>query len=333
MRATRKTYSQGTSGQNDHWGAYTCKIATSTYTKSTSRLWNGLFLPEWKRNLIKDRPIAHLQAGHMGLQSYQLPDGVYAIPPHLLDLRSDTEIDWDLMNPVPVHNEMNIWFFWHSGFAHMHQYTQRNIRAWHRRFSRLGWVVRVLDNWPASASNVANFLELDLETFPRAFIDKTIGGDDAFQHMSDLVRWPLLLRYGGVYADVGIMQIGDLDKLWGQTVCNANSPIEVLSYTMAGVEGQDQSLSNYFMASNKHNPFFQRCHRLLLALWNGKTATKGMHSSPLLEALPRIGKGSNTCIEEYGETHGPEEASKLLTDYMIQGISIGLYTTFPSLSH
>jgi len=40
----------------------------------------------------------------------------------------------------------------------------------------------------------------DLGTFPQAFVEGRIGGEHAAQHTSDLVRFPLLLRYGGVYA-------------------------------------------------------------------------------------------------------------------------------------
>ncbi|KAL8935219.1 MAG: hypothetical protein Q9216_005529 [Gyalolechia sp. 2 TL-2023] len=78
-----------------------------------------------------------------------------------------------------------------------------------------GWKIRVLDRLPSSPLNEERFLDTtDPGTFPRAFIDRTIAGDYAPQHTSDLVRWPLLLRYGGVYADVGLLQIGDLDRLW-----------------------------------------------------------------------------------------------------------------------
>ena len=48
---------------------------------------------------------------------------------------------------------------------------------------------------------MANFLDVeDLGTFPQAFVEGRIGGEHAAQHTSDLVRFPLLLRYGGVYA-------------------------------------------------------------------------------------------------------------------------------------
>ena len=160
----------------------------------------------------------------------------------------------------------------------------------------------------------------DENVFPQAFVDGTIGGEFAPQHTSDLVRWPLLLKYGGVYADVGMMQIGDLDRLWIETVENPDSAYEILTYNCGTVN--ERILANYFLASKRDNPFFQRCHKLLLNLWaadGGRTSTKGMHSSPLLKGTEPIGKDLSYDDEEEGRTILPDEASKLLTDYIIQG--------------
>ncbi|OTA86295.1 hypothetical protein M434DRAFT_399941 [Hypoxylon sp. CO27-5] len=251
--------------------------------------------------------------------TYPLPAGVHPIAPEFLDLRSDAEADHDIQHPKPVSDEKNVWFFWHTGYSTMYPYLQRNVRAWHRRLSKLGWAIRVLDRAPNSPSNVANFLDVsDPRTFPRAFIEGTMSGPYAVQHTSDLVRWPLLLRYGGVYADVGLMQIGDLDRLWSETVANPDSRFEVLSYNIGGVEGRN--LTNYFLVSGRNNALFERCHRLLLALWaedGGKTSTEGMHGSALLKGSPMM-SGSFT-IKEKDRTIGPEEVRKMLSDYIIQG--------------
>lgn len=250
--------------------------------------------------------------------AYTRPEGCHAIPEHLLDLRPDHEIDHDLLHPKPISDEKNVWFFWHSGYSSMHPYARRNIRAWYRRFSKLGWVIRVLDRSPSSPLNVANFLNVkDPEICPEAFRDGTMTGTYALQHTSDLVRWPLLLKYGGVYADVGLMQIGDLDGLWNETIGNTASRFEVLSYNTGGIETRD--LTNYFLVSRRNNPFFARCHRLLLKLWEGKTSTEGMHSSLLLKGIPLMGEGASFTIEEDGKTFGPEDVSKILSDYIIQG--------------
>lgn len=255
------------------------------------------------------------QAITMDTHNYTIPPGVHVIPSECLDLRPDTEIDHDLLHPKPTSDsEKNIWFFWHSGFSNMHPYTKRNVRAWHRRFSKQGWTVRVLDRVPGSPLNVANFLDIsDPGTFPRAFVDGTIGGDYAPQHTSDLVRFPLLLKYGGVYADAGMMQIGDLDRLWNATVGDPSSRFEVLTYQLGGVEVP--MLTNYFLAARRDNPMFERTHRLLLALWaedGGKASTEGMHANPLLRGVPLQG-------QSFGE-----EISKELTDYIIQAQAMTL---------
>lgn len=244
---------------------------------------------------------------------YPIPAGLHAIPTHLLDLRPDEEVDHDILHPkkaVSESDEKNIWFFWHSGYAQMHPYTQRNVRTWHRRFCKQGWTIRVLGR-----DDIEKYLDTDdLDTFPQAFIDGTIGGDYAPQHTSDLVRLPLLLKYGGVYADVGLIPIGDLDCLWRQTVGDPASRFQILSCNMGGVEGR--ALTNYFLASGRNNPLFQRTHRILLTLWAGKEDTEGMHSSPLLKGVP-VQWGTHT-IEEEGKTIGPEEVSRMLTDYIVQ---------------
>lgn len=250
-----------------------------------------------------------------------MPDGVHAVRPEFLDLRPDNEIDHDLLNPKPVRDEKNVWFFWHSGYPSMHPYTKRNIRAWHRRFSSQGWIIRVLDRSPSSPLNVANFLDIeDPETFPKAFIDGTLGGTFGVQHTSDLVRFPLLLKYGGIYSDVGFMQIGDVGRIWRETVGDPASPWEVLSYNCGPSE--EHALANYFLMSRPNNPLFLRCHKLLLALWNadgGKTTTDGMHKSPLLNNMPLMGECETFTMEENGRTLGTLEVRKRLTDYIMQG--------------
>lgn len=249
---------------------------------------------------------------------YQIPAGMHAISPELLDLRPDSDVDHDLLHPRPVTDEKNVWFYWNTGFTSMHPYSQRNVRIWHRRLSRLGWVVRILDVQPGSPLNVANFLDVtDPALFPQAFIDGTLTGPHAVQHKSDLVRFPLLLKYGGVYADVGMLQIGDFDRLWRETVGNPDSPYDVFSYSMGN---PTVSIANYMMCTKKDNPLFLRSHKLLLALWGedgGKTSTDDMRKSALIKEVPQLPySGSFT---EDGRTYGPEEVSNMLADYIIQG--------------
>ncbi|KAG6013250.1 hypothetical protein E4U43_007417 [Claviceps pusilla] len=250
---------------------------------------------------------------------YKIPDGMYAIPNALLDLRPDQEIDHDLLHPKPVTGVKNIWFYWHTGYVHMHPYGQRTVRAWHCRFSKLGWTVRVVDAESGSPLHISNFIDIhDPDNFPAAFTHGTLGGRYSVQHSSDLVRFPLLLRYGGVYADVGLMQIGDLERMWNATVGDADSPYDILTYNAGSAE--ERNVTNYFLATNRDNPLILRAHRLLLALWaedGGKTCTDGMHASGLLKELPL--SPFSLTFEEDGRVFGADEVTRMLADYIIQG--------------
>ncbi|KAJ5719155.1 hypothetical protein N7493_007610 [Penicillium malachiteum] len=251
---------------------------------------------------------------------YPIPLGVHSIPHTDLDLRPDSTIDEILESPGPVTSTKNIWFFWHSGYRNMPGYSQRTVRTWHRRLSKKGWTIRVLDRVPGSANNISQYLDTtSSEIFPRAFIQNILSGPFPLQHTSDLVRFPLILKYGGIYADVGLMCIGDVDTLWDRTINNPHSVYEILSYTSAN-EGM-YNLLNYFLGGMPGNEFFRRCHELLLALWaedGGKESTEGMHASGILSGVKLMG-GAFTIEEEDGSVIPADEASRMLTDYIIQG--------------
>ena len=77
---------------------------------------------------------------------------------------------------------------------------------------------------PLSTVNYSNLHNRDL--FPIAFSEGTIGGTYGPQHTLDMVGWPLF-KYRGFYADVGIMQIGDIDRLWNATIGDPKSPYDI----------------------------------------------------------------------------------------------------------
>ncbi|KIW01842.1 uncharacterized protein PV09_06692 [Verruconis gallopava] len=254
--------------------------------------------------------------------NYVVPENLHVVPLAELDLRPDHEVDAELTLFRPVSSEKNIWLFWHSGFDGLHPYTKRNVRAWHRRFSKKGWTVRVVNRQDSDPLNIENFVDVnDPQNFPEAFRNGCMDGKYAAQHTSDLVRWPLLLKYGGVYADVGMIQIGDLDRLWNKTIGDPSSGYEVLSYR--GPQQNGRNLTNYFLACGKGNQLFMRCHKLLLKLWERRTDTTGLHAHPLLRGVPMQG-GTFEIVEEGKPTIGKEEAGKMLTDYIIQGQVISM---------
>ncbi|EGX88950.1 capsule polysaccharide biosynthesis protein, putative [Cordyceps militaris CM01] len=257
--------------------------------------------------------------------NYKVPAGLEAIPLHLLDLRPDSAIDHELTQHSPVTDDKNVWFYWHNGYQNMYPAARRTVRTYHRRLAKLGWTVRVVDRAPGSPLNIARLLDVaDPALFPAAFRDGTIGSDYPAQVSSDLVRFPLLVRFGGLYADTGVLPIGDVDRLWRETVGNSASPYEIFTFGQA----RGQTVTNYFMAAKRGNALFQLCHRFLLQLWGedgGRTSPQGMHRSALFRGLPLAGEGNAALTwTENGRTVALDEGRRLLTDYLFQGQAINM---------
>ncbi|KAF1847774.1 uncharacterized protein K460DRAFT_278401 [Cucurbitaria berberidis CBS 394.84] len=216
----------------------------------------------------------------------------------------------------PIAGSKSIFAFWHSGIATLPPYLLRNVIAWHRRFSPLGWTIYVLDTVPNSALNVSNFIDTaSPSVVPAAFTDKTLNGNYAAQHTSDLIRYPLLLKYGGIYLDVGILQFGDLNWLWTEHIANPDSPYDFAGFTMG--DPPDIQIVNFALMCGPNNPLVRRAHYILLKLWEGKTNTTGMHSHPLVSHVPLMRVPQEVQVDD-------EEQGKMvindavMTDYAIQ---------------
>jgi hypothetical protein len=227
-----------------------------------------------------------------------------------------------LMSPaLPRDGSKSIFAFWHAGIEALPPYLLRNVIAWHRRFSPLGWTIYVLDTIPGSYLNVANFIDTkSLSVVPAAFTNGTLDGDYAAQHTSDLIRYPLLLKYGGVYLDVGILQFGDLNWLWTEHITNADSPYDLAGFTMSA--GQGLQIVNFALICRANNPLVRRAHHILLQIWVGKTNTTGSHAHPLVSHVPLMHVGTEVAVDEEG--HGRMAINdEAMTDYAIQIQSMG----------
>lgn len=227
-----------------------------------------------------------------------------------------------LTNPsLPKVNSKSIFAFWHSGIEELPPYLLRNVLAWYHRFSPLGWTVYVLDTVPGSALNVSKFIDLDDPGVAPAVLKKGgIGGQFAGQHTSDLTRYPLLLKYGGVYLDVGIVQFGDLNRLWSEHIANRDSPYDFSGFTLGPIP-DGLSIVNFGFMCTSNNPLVLRAHKILLKLWEGKTNTAGMHAHPLVQHVPLM------AVPEEVVTAGDQVSSPIndgtMTDYAIQIQAMG----------
>jgi hypothetical protein len=223
--------------------------------------------------------------------------------------------------PLPTPTSKNIFAFWQTGLRTLPPYLLRNVIAWYRRFSPLGWTIYVVDTVPDSPLNISCYLDTsDSTVVPDAFRKNTLEGGYTAQHTSDLVRYPLLLKYGGIYLDVGILQFGDLDWLWSTKIMNPSSPYDFAGYTLG--DAPQISIVNFAFMCGPNNPLVQRAHRILLRLWEGKTNTTGMHSNPLVSHVPLMRVPQEVIVDDEGEKRMVIN-DEAMTDYAIQIQAMG----------
>uniref|UniRef100_A0A0W0G3Z8 Capsule polysaccharide biosynthesis protein n=1 Tax=Moniliophthora roreri TaxID=221103 RepID=A0A0W0G3Z8_MONRR len=218
-----------------------------------------------------------------------------AAPPLVHDILLPTALTCPAL---PVTGSKSIFAFWHSGIGTLPPYLLRSVLAWYRRYSPLGWSVHIIDNVPGSPLNASHYIDTSSpDVVPAAFTTRSINGTYALQHTSDLIRYPLLLKYGGVYLDVGILQFGDLNWLWEEVISNPVSPYDYAGFTTMSAS-PDMSISNFSLMCGPANPLVLRAHKILLKLWEGKTNTVGMHSHPILEGVPLLRVPAETVVND-----------------------------------
>lgn len=218
--------------------------------------------------------------------------------------------------PPPKVNSKSIFAFWHTGIHTLHPVSLRNVIAWYRRLSPLGWTIYVFDTVPDSPLNISKYLDIaSPDVVPDAFRNNSLEGEFKGQHTSDLVRFPLLLRYGGVYMDVGILLYGDLDALWTNHITNPASLIDFAGFTLG--EFPNLSIVNFTLICAADNPLVKRAHYIFLRLWEGKNSTTGAHKHPLVSHVPlmQVPPELVTNDEGAGKMVINDES---MTDYAVQ---------------
>lgn len=216
-----------------------------------------------------------------GLESkYPVPEGFRLTP--CPDVRSDEEIATVLQTfrPVDPSSDKNVWTFWHTGWSGMRPWCRRNVINWVRRLGPQ-WTVRVVDSCSNSPNNWSRFIPSSL--MPEALNDGTIQCPP--QHLSDLVRLPLLIVHGGVWMDAGMLLIRHLDDICWAAIESEDSPYEMAG-NLIPLRVEEGPILNGFIAARRENPLVQRWHSVYCALWEGQTSSQGFQAHPLLAHLP-----------------------------------------------
>ncbi|KAF1972060.1 hypothetical protein BU23DRAFT_644760 [Bimuria novae-zelandiae CBS 107.79] len=211
---------------------------------------------------------------------YSPPDGF--ISTSALDSRSDADIISGLNSYQLVTNDKNVWAFWHAGWEDLRPWCQRNVINWAHRLGPQ-WTVRVLDNVPESENHVSKYVPSSF--FPDAFIQGAIVGPP--QHISDLLRLPLLYIHGGVWMDAGMLLLRHLDEICWRTVTDPSTPYEMAGILMP-LRAEAGTMLNGFIATQRGNKTVKRWHDVYCKLWEGKTSAEGFSKDPLLAHLPPL---------------------------------------------
>ncbi|PHH89626.1 hypothetical protein CDD83_5642 [Cordyceps sp. RAO-2017] len=242
------------------------------------------------------------------------PPDTVVIPADQADARSDDEIAAWLQTRHPIRSERNVWAFWHSGFRHMAPWVQRNVIGWVRRLGP-SWTVHVLDLVPGSDTNVHNYLEQDF--FPDAFNNGTMDGPHTGPHRADLMKLPLLWKYGGVWMDAGIILFRSLDDMFWTRLEDPDCPHEIAGL-YASFRPNEQLMINSLIAAKRRNPFILCWHDTYKALWaGGATNSHNFHKHPLFRHRPPL--AAIAPLEPDREEYGSREARvEALNDYLGQ---------------
>ena len=195
----------------------------------------------------------------MGIPKFTIPDEFEDQVRYVdaLDNRSDEEIICSLESYHSVTSEKNIWAFWHSGIRQMPIWCLRNVVNW-VRLCGPSWTVRVLDTDPSSVNHALKFVNPDL--LPDAFVNGQMDGLYVGPHSADFLRGACLYLYGGVFMDVGILLLRQVDSICWKQLEDPSSPFEVSVPLMYGTV-----TANHFVASRKGNPFIKRWYVLLVS--------------------------------------------------------------------
>ncbi|KAH8674267.1 glycosyltransferase [Xylariales sp. PMI_506] len=218
------------------------------------------------------------------LDNVSIPPGTRLIPSDKLDRRSDEEIAAWLQARHPITSDKNVWAFWHSGYRKMPPWVQRNIINWVRRLGP-EWTVHLLNRVDESETNVYHYLEPSF--FPDAFNEGTMNGRHMGPHQADLIRLPLLWKYGGVWIDAGTFLFRHVDDICWKQIEDPASPYEMAGFVIEMQSGEDAML-NGFIATKRNNMFIKYWHDIFLSLWKGATNSHDFHKHPLINHLPLL---------------------------------------------
>ena len=243
----------------------------------------------------------------MAKNSFEMPTGTKPLPTSLRDQRTEEEVTAALIDPPSqVTSQKNVWAFWDKGFEKLHGWQKRNVIGWVRKLSPTGWTIRVLDFIDGSPTNVLNYL--NKESLPEAVVSGHWTGSHSGQHLSDLIRLPLLHQFGGIYLDIGVLLLGDLERSLWNKIADPQTEYRVGGFAHQHRANSWGSLQNFCIVAQKDEEILQRWQRIMLEAWKGRASSEGIVKHPVFGGVPAepnprvlmtIKPGSEALLQDY----------------------------------
>lgn len=240
------------------------------------------------------------------------PPGTVLLERREVDTRTDDQLLASFQSyREPTDGSKNVWAYWHTGFAKMPPWTQRNVLGWARVLGP-SWTIRVLDGVAGSENNAMRFVPPHL--LPPAMNEGRMTGPYVATHSADFVRLPLLFLHGGCWLDVGALLVRSFEDVWS-ALEDAAQPYEFAAFTFETRPGET-SIINTWMMGKKGCGMLRRWHQTFLAVWADGGSCDGLHKHELLRHLQPYASPSDALImnDKYDEA---AKASRIM-DYGAQ---------------
>lgn len=141
-----------------------------------------------------------------------------------------------------------IWMLWLQGWDQAPSVARASLSSWRRR--NPAWTVRALS-------------EGDLHEYMDSEVVETIfSGRKKVQNLADLIRMELLVRHGGVWADVTTICAQPLDDWLPQAMPNG--------FFAFSQPAPDRMLSNWFLAAEKGSRIPAAWLSASMSYWDGR---------------------------------------------------------------
>ena len=172
----------------------------------------------------------------------------------------------------PTISEKTIWSFWHSGDANLSDLHRLCVASW--RAQNPGWDIRIIDR-----DNVHEYVSPS--ELPAGW--KRI---ETPCHQADAARLAVLKCHGGVYLDISVMLLTNLDIFIWQGLSEKQYSYFGFYNPDLGVAGVGkEDVVPWFMATQKDNPLIARWHEVFCQLMDNRSNVHDISKHPLLHGV------------------------------------------------